>query len=445
MSDTIKIARCEHPLFDSGECFTVDTETRIISHPNPKSLVLVQGDANSEVYTVRIPKLIDNHPIDACNKVTIHYINTGENREVCEDIYEISELKAYPDDDENLYAEWILSGNTSLYNGNLSFAIKFMGIADDEIGTILYSWSTLPYTGISVGRTITNTESVYIQYSDVLAKWYDQLVGAEANLGNKISSQIAIAQEAVVNKGNDIAASLSAKYSNYTNSNYMYYLNLFVRIDSYGPGTYMVIKDIPISGNDINSEKYVYMTCESNKDVLDVYIGDNKSSAMSSNTVCGYAPITIYGEMSSFIRTVVEFSVKLIENLDNPTLGIRLSSVTTYPTDSEGERTYTNDGIDIRQENSSDWHSHIEYMENEFNFESLADSKNMIYIEKVKSVQPMINNAINQAKQYTDAMTAQLQGTYIILRDYEYGDPYRLYIMNGQLHVEPYTEPYKEE
>lgn len=177
MADTIKITRCDHGVADTGSPFTISPFTRTISHPSPKSLVLIQGDANSEAYTIQIPYQIDNHRVEKCSSIQIHYINAGSEGETLEDIYEIAELKEYPDDDVYRYAEWILSGNAAMYNGTLAFAIKFMCTGDE--GEILYSWSTLPFTGISVGKTITNTESVYYQYSDIIAQWYNKLMSAE--------------------------------------------------------------------------------------------------------------------------------------------------------------------------------------------------------------------------------------------------------------------------
>ena len=443
MAETIKIVRCDHDLADTGDYFTVDPLTRNISHPNSNTLSLVQGDANSEVYTIKLPKFIDTHPMDQCNRVEIHYINAGSSDEVLEDIHEVTELNSYPNDNEHLYAEWILSANASMYNGNTSFAMKFMCVKDD--GTVLYSWSTLPFTGISVGRTITNTESVYYQYADVIAEWYNKLVGAEENLGNKISKEIVTAQEAVIAKGNEISATLTKRYHEYVNSDHLYYLNLFFMIDGYGNGAYISIKDIPINGNDVDTEKYVYMTCETSPNCLDVYIGDNKDSALKDDSFVAHAPINLYGEVRDFVQIEVQFKIRLIDYLNTSNLALTLSSCISYNTSGEGVEEVKYEELHISQETLSSWNATIKYMDEEYLYDYLGHTKDSFCMDKVKSVQPMIDRAIEAVKDYTDSKTKHTSYNGVILQDEETGVFHRIVISNGQLMVQPYTEPLNED
>lgn len=436
MAETIKITRCDHNLVDTGEYFVVNTLTRSISHPDSNVLSLVQGDTNSEVYTIQLPVTIDAHPMDQCNKIEIHYINTGSDGEVCADIYAVEELKSYPDDDENLYAEWVLSANASKYSGNLSFAMKFMCVADD--GTVLYSWSTLPFTGITVGRTITNAESVYEQYSDILALWYSKLNGASATLDDKINESVDAAKQAIKDTGNDMLAGLARNYGDYAIDEYTYYLNLIIQCCTRGTESIMVIRDIPISENYIGKSKYIYMR-ESSHDshILDVYIGDDKESAMSAPNISGYATCDWYGEENNTPPVLeIQFSVQVdsfIGNTNNEPIKVTIGHSCIY--DSEPDITY-----EITREASYlspyQWESYVNSeLSDIYPGKDLSNFENRFCIEAVKSVQPLIDKSLNKAKQYIDNHV--YHNTELILYDAT-GNKYRVYVdTNGVLCVEP--------
>ena len=448
MAEVIKIVRCEHPLADSGDYFTVDTQTRTISHPNPKSLVLVQGDTNSEVYTICIPKYIDSHPVDACNMVEIHFINTGSNNEVREDIQLITELKEYPDDSENLYAEWILSGNTSMYNGNLSFAMRFMCAADDEAGTILYSWSTLPFTGISVGRTIINTESVYVPYSDIIAQWYDKLTKASGTLDSRIEDDIRAAERAIENKGKVVAGSLSERYKEYGAEGYVYYLNLTFCGCGSGAGSVATISGIPISILYAEQKKYIRLCTSTNSiETLEVYIGDNDYPNPNNSFISGYASLEWWGDENTPDDIDIKFSVTLSELVDNPagSLTIECGHVCAYEPESfiNGYSYET-----LFYKDVSSFESYVEDVKINHNPGSLLnDYQQYFSIEKFKSVKPMIDQSVDNVRryvmQYADTRFNDLLYNpkyYVNMYDRNTNEIYSVFIENGKLKVEPYIE-----
>lgn len=446
MAETIKITRCDHELVDTGEHFVINTLTRNISHPNSNVLSLVQGDANSEVYTIQLPGAIDTHPMNRCNRVEIHYINTGSAGEVCEDIYEVEELKSYPNDDENLYAEWVLSANASMYSGTLAFAIKFMCVADDEEGTVLYSWSTLPFTGITVGRTITNSESVYEQYSDILAQWYEKLTRASNSLDIRIEDEVRAAEQAIVEKGKVVAGSLSERYKEYGAESYTYFLNLIYYSCGMGAGSFIIVRGVPISITNAGELKYIRIVKTTDSiNTLEVYVGDDNYPEANNSFISGYASCEWYGDESIPDQIDIKFSVQLDTLIDNVNSQLTIQSGHTCLYDPEPYiQGYSTETLNYRDVSS--WESYVKDRLENFTSGSMVYDyiDNYFSIEKLKSVKPMIDQAIDRVKQYTDYQLRNLDISNVKMIDRETGEAYSIFIENGQLKLEPYIEPYKE-
>ena len=462
MDETIKIVRCDHNLADTGDYFTVDPITRNISHPNSNMLTLVQGDANSEVYTIRLPKFIDSHPMDQCTNVEIHYINTGAGGEKMEDVHNVSELKSYPNDEEHLYAEWILSANASMYNGTTSFAMKFKCTKsemtvnengeEDLIVKVLYSWSTLPFTGISVGRTIDNGESVIDQYSDIIAEWYNKLVAGKNGFDAVISESVANGRaqinelmssaqsqaESIVQDTNQL---LSDLHNRQVNSRYIHDLNLFCKVSDTGSGTYVYVKGIPIGcdfASNLGDIVYIRLVEHTVPTLLKVYMGrDNKSAEYVGNV-----KYEIFGDYVSKSGLVISLTINVKDCFDNSNAALTVESIFTFvnPQNYE-EQTDTLTSYLGQLSRTS-----FEVWDNNFSYEGVeTHGGNGYFIETVLSIPNLLDETLNTAKSYTDMMTKHLKSDGIILYDYEYGDPYIIRIMNGQLHIAPYTEPYKED
>lgn len=163
----------EHIVSDGDKHFSIDIATRDIVNESGK-LVLVQGDHNSERFTFRIPRLVDGHDMSLCDTVQVHYTNIDSaTKTEADDVYETSDLKVNPDNEEEVIFSWLISSNATQYIGKLVFSITYLCV-DDE-GKTEYSWSTGEHDAITVKSRRNNSEAVVAEYSDVLEKWRQEL------------------------------------------------------------------------------------------------------------------------------------------------------------------------------------------------------------------------------------------------------------------------------
>lgn len=163
-----------HSVIDADKHFKIDPITRAIENQSEK-LVLIQGDHNSERFTFELPLTVENHYMNLCNKVEVHYINVkADKTEQIEDIYEVDDLSF---NDDTVAFSWLVSGNATKYAGKLSFVIKFKCVADD--GTADYVWNTAIFSEISISDGINNAEALADEYSDILASWQARILAVE--------------------------------------------------------------------------------------------------------------------------------------------------------------------------------------------------------------------------------------------------------------------------
>lgn len=141
-----------HGVTDTDNHFIIDPVTRAILNKSGK-LVLIQYDHNSERFTFECPRYIDNHDMSLCNKVEIHFINTGASSSRSAGVYDIEDLHISPDDDNTVICSWLVSQNSTRYVGKLNFAIRFACVAN---GTTEYAWNTAIYSDIAISKSIFN-------------------------------------------------------------------------------------------------------------------------------------------------------------------------------------------------------------------------------------------------------------------------------------------------
>ena len=160
-----------HEIQDQDTIFVIDPETRNISSSSSK-IVLIQNDHNSEIFTFSIPRFVEGHDMNLCNKIEVHYTNLNKRtREESSDIYPVIDRKV---EEDNLIFTWLISGNATKYPGTLSFSIKFGCVEEDS--TYSYIWHTGIFKNVTISDGINNTELVEEEYSDVLENWKNQLI-----------------------------------------------------------------------------------------------------------------------------------------------------------------------------------------------------------------------------------------------------------------------------
>lgn len=159
-----------HAVIDSDNHFIINPVTREITN-NSKKVKLMQGDHASEIFTFEIPRYVDGHDMSLCNKITIHYINIGQNGSN-PDVHLVGDASV-DDANENLVFSWLIYRTATKYPGTLSFLIRFSCVTD---GIIEYQWNTDIFKGIMIATGIDNEETLVEEYSDILQKWKDDIL-----------------------------------------------------------------------------------------------------------------------------------------------------------------------------------------------------------------------------------------------------------------------------
>lgn len=170
-----------HGVTDTDNHFIIDPVTRTIRNESGK-LVLIQYDHNSERFTFECPRYVDNHDMSLCNRVEIHYINTGVGDSRRTGVYEIDDLQISPTSNNTVICSWLISQNATQHVGKLNFVIRFACIAEDN--TVEYAWNTGIYSDIAISKSIYNGEEFLDDYVDILEAWKQDLYA----LGVKITS-----------------------------------------------------------------------------------------------------------------------------------------------------------------------------------------------------------------------------------------------------------------
>ena len=171
-----------HPVTDGDKKhFVIDPITRLIKNETSK-IVLIKEDHNSERFTFEIPRFVEGHDMSVCDKIDIHYISIdGKTRKQNSNVYEVIDAKHESiNNEEKVLFSWLVSNNVTKYAGSLNFAIRFA--CTDDNGTIVYSWNTAIFSGITISDGINNTEIAYEEISDILQQWWLKIEALSENL-----------------------------------------------------------------------------------------------------------------------------------------------------------------------------------------------------------------------------------------------------------------------
>lgn len=166
-----------HDVIDNDEDFIIDPITRVISNQSGKT-TLMQYDHNSERFTFALPRKIEYHDMDKCNKVHVYYINIGVDGDISPGKYRIPEkdIGIDPDDEETVLCSWLIEDYATQYPGTLSFMLRFC--CEDENGDETYRWQTDVYKDIKILDGLNADQVTVDKYNNVLNEWYTQLMTA---------------------------------------------------------------------------------------------------------------------------------------------------------------------------------------------------------------------------------------------------------------------------
>lgn len=151
---------------DSDTVFIIDPITRKIEATSDK-LQLMQYDHDSEMYTFQVPRFIEGYDVSLCNKIEILYSNIDrKTKESFDDIYQITDVSIYEDDEELITFEWLVSGFATRFAGSLNFLIRFAFAEEDS--TYSYLWHTDIFKGITILEGMNNSEAIVKQNPDII-------------------------------------------------------------------------------------------------------------------------------------------------------------------------------------------------------------------------------------------------------------------------------------
>lgn len=184
----------KHSVYDTDLHFKINPITGAITDESTIKKVLKQNDHNSERRTFEIPRYIDGHDTNLCNKVYIHYLNIDTStHEENPGLYPVEDMQLSPEDEDVVIFSWLLSRNVTKYAGSLSFLITFLCVEED--GEIVYQWSTDINSDRGISKGMNNSEAIVEKYADVIEAWRQQVI-------KDVASTV---QEAVKDVANNIS------------------------------------------------------------------------------------------------------------------------------------------------------------------------------------------------------------------------------------------------
>ena len=159
-------------IIDADEHFTIDTVTRAISNASNKKVTLMQYDNKSERYSFDIDRVIDGHDLMNCNRVQIHFINIGSNKQKHPGLYLVDDVQVNSTNNDKITFTWLISQDATQLSGILSFLVSF-GCVDGE--NILYRWSSSIYNSITITAGMDNDNTIVELYADELLAWQNTM------------------------------------------------------------------------------------------------------------------------------------------------------------------------------------------------------------------------------------------------------------------------------
>lgn len=163
-------------IVDADEHFVIDTVTRAITCTSSKKLTLMQYDTKSERYSFDIDRIIDGHDLMNCNRVQIHFINIGSNKQKHPGLYPVTDVQVMPSDENKLTFTWLVSQDATMLDGIVSFLVSFECVdCENEEEKILYRWSSNIFKQIQINAGMDNNDTVFEMYADELLIWQNEM------------------------------------------------------------------------------------------------------------------------------------------------------------------------------------------------------------------------------------------------------------------------------
>ena len=160
-------------IVDADKHFTISTINRAITpDPEYKKLTLMQYDNKSERYSFDIDRKIDGHDLMYCNRVQIHFINIGSNKQKHPGLYLVDDVHVNKNDDDKITFTWLISQDATQLSGVLSFLVSFECVEGD---TVLYRWSSSVYNQIQITAGMDNDNTIAELYADELLAWEHEM------------------------------------------------------------------------------------------------------------------------------------------------------------------------------------------------------------------------------------------------------------------------------
>ena len=152
-----------HNIIDDNGLFVINPITRVITTTSTEKLVITQYDHDSERYTFRVPRFIEEHDMSLCDRIEVHFTNITRNKqEQKDDVYIIKDVSS---DHNDVFFSWLVSRNATQLIGSLKFSVTFLCF--DDNGNEVYNWGTSIFDGIQVIEKYDHTEEVLETNSDL--------------------------------------------------------------------------------------------------------------------------------------------------------------------------------------------------------------------------------------------------------------------------------------
>lgn len=169
MSDIDHNKHADAIIVDADKHFVINTVNRAITpDPDNKKLTLMQYDNKSERYSFDIDRIIDGHDLMDCDRVQIHFINIGSNKQKHPGLYLVDDVHVNDKDEDKITFTWLISQDATQLSGILSFLISFECTDGDAV---LYRWSSSIYSSIQITAGMDNDNTIVELYADELLAW----------------------------------------------------------------------------------------------------------------------------------------------------------------------------------------------------------------------------------------------------------------------------------
>lgn len=167
-------------IIDDDNRFVIDGETRQLTNVSGTKPSLMQFDHNSELLTFAMSRYIEGHDMSTCDRVEIHFTNTGggtsvSKRAVTSDIVEIKDLAIDPEDENSMIFSWLIGQHATQHAGTIVFQVKFVCYKDENTNTPAFIWHTNKYSFIDVLPGLNITDSIIDEHPNVIDEIHESI------------------------------------------------------------------------------------------------------------------------------------------------------------------------------------------------------------------------------------------------------------------------------